>query len=173
MFVHKDAIRKFLRPAIILIIAVLLFIFSDTSLWIAGLLLALFYVGVDVFNIDKSDASAANEVEEYPAHEPGVLGHYEIDSTPFYGLFLSLRGKPVFVDIREDKLIDKREDFARFLATNTDNLESNLNRFIQAHPDYSSRRVDSIGLHAKTLDQGEVFWHPRGYTRLKGLEFST
>ena len=172
MIVHKDAIRKFFRPAIILIIAVLLFVFSDTTLWIAGLLLALFYVGVDLFNIDKSDASVASEVEEYPAHEPGVLGHYEIDSTRFYGLFLSLRGKPVFIDIREDKLIDKREEFARFLATNTDSLENNLNRFIQAHPDYSSRQVDSIGLHAKTLDQGEVFWHPKGYTSLKGLEFS-
>ena len=157
---------------IILTIAVLLYIFTDTLLWIAGLLLALFYFGVDVFNIDKSDASIANEVQEYPAHEPSAFGHYEIDSTPSYGLFVSLLGKPVFVDIREDKLIDKRKEFARFLANNADNLESNLNEFIQAHPDYSSKQIESIGLHAKTLDQGEVFWHPKGYTRLKGLEFS-
>ena len=45
IFVHKGAIRKLLRPAIILIIAVLLFIFSDTTLWIGGLLLALFMGG--------------------------------------------------------------------------------------------------------------------------------
>ena len=156
----------------ILIIAVLLFVYSDTLLWIGGLLLALFYFGVDVFNIDKSDSSFAEEAEEYPAHKPGVLGHYEIDSTESYGLFLSLGGKPVFVDIREDKLIEKRKEFARFLANNANNLESSLNEFIQTHPDFSSRQIASIGLHAKTLDQGEVFWYPEGYTRLKGLEFS-
>lgn len=166
------AIRKFLRPAIILIIAVLLFNFSDTSLWLLGLLLALFYFGIDVLDIHKSDSSASTYTELYPAHEIGVLGHYEIDSTQVYGLFVSLGGKPVFVDIREDNLIEKRKEFARFLTHNTDTLETSLNEFTQAHPDYSSRQIATIGLHAKTLDQGEVLWDPEGYTRLKGLEFS-
>ncbi len=170
--VHKEAMRKFVRPVIILIVAVLLFFLTDTLLWIAGLLLALFYFGVDVFDIDKADSSVANEEVEYPAHEAGVLGRFEIDSTESYGLFVSLDGKPVFVDIREDKFIDKREEFARFLANNTHKLESSLHDFVQAHPDYLSRRIASIGLHAKTLDQGEVFWYPKGYTRLKGLKFS-
>lgn len=150
----------------------LLFVFTDTSLWIAGLLLALFYFAVDVFNIDKSGSSVSIEAEDYPAHETGVLGHYEIDSTRSYGLFMPLGGRPVFVDIREDKLIDKRKEFARFLARNADKLESNLNGFLQTHPEYSSRQIASIGLHAKMLDQGEVFWYPEGYTRLKGLDFS-
>ena len=168
----KTSMRKLLRPAVILAIAVLLFVFTDTLLWVAALLLALFYFGVDVFDIDKADPSTNAEAESYPAHEPGVLGHYVIDSTPSYGLFLSLGGKPVFIDIREDKFLDKRKEFARFLADHADSLESNLKEFIQAHPDYSSRQIASIGLHAKTLDQGEVFWEPNGYTRLKGLEFS-
>lgn len=164
--------RKLIRPGVIVLISLVLFVFTDTLLWIAGLLLALFYVGVDVYNIDKSDTSVADEGAEYPEHETGVLGQYEIDSTSSYGLFLSLCGNPVFVDIREDKFIDQRKEFARFLVKNAENLEQSLQGFIQTHPDYSSRRVDSIGLHAKVLDQGEVFWHPKGYTRLKGLEFS-
>ena len=171
MFVHKEAIRKLLRPVIILVIAVLLFFFSDTSLWIAGLLLALFYFGVDVFNIDKSDSSVSTYAELYPAHETGVLGRYEIDSTQSYGLFVSLGGKPVFVDIREDKLIDKRKEFARYLSDNANELEKNLNEFIAEHPEYSSRQIASIGLHSKVLDQGEVFWEPKGYTGLKGMVF--
>lgn len=171
-FVGREAKRKFLRPVIILVIAVLLYFFTDTSLWIAGLLLALFYYAVDVHNIDKSDSPASTASYEYPAHERGVLRHYEIDSTQFYGLFMSLVGKPVSVDIREDKLIDERKEFAQFLANNTDNLETSLSKFIQEHPDFSSRQITSIGLYAKTLDQGEVSWIPEGYTRLKGLEFS-
>lgn len=153
-------------------IAVLLFIYSDTSLWILGLLLALFFYGIDVRNMHLSDSSVSTYSELYPDHEIGVLGHYEIDSTQFYGLFMSLVGRPVFVDIREDKLIDERRKFARFLANNTENLETSLSKFIQEHPDFSSRQITSIGLYAKTLDQGEVFWIPEGYTLLKGLEFS-
>ena len=168
---RTGTLRKYLRPAIIFVIAILLFFFIDTLLWFGALLLALFYFAVDVFNIDKSDSSVSAEPVEYPVHETGVLGHYEIDSTQSYGLFVSLGGAPVFVDIREDKLVDKRAEFAFFLAKNTDDLERNLHGFIQAHPEYSTRQIASIGLHAKTLDQGEVFWHPNGYTGLKGLEF--
>ena len=164
--------RKFLRPAVFVVTALLLFVFTDTLLWLAALLLALFYFGIDVFHIDKANPSPTAEAERYPAHNPGVFGHYEIDSTPSYGLFLSLAGKPVFIDIREDKLLEKRKEFARFLSENVARLESNLNEFIQTHPDYSSKQIASIGLHAEVLDQGEVFWFPNGYTRLKGLMFS-
>ena len=168
---RKDAIRRPLRPAIILIIAILLFLFTDTLLWIAGLLLALFYFAVDVLNIDKSGSSIASYTELYPAHEKGVLGRYEIDSTESYGLFLSIGEKPVFVDIREDNLIEERRAFAQFLAANTNQLKASLDEFIQAHPEFASRHIAFIGLHAKILDQGEVSWFPEGYTTLKGLEF--
>lgn len=164
-------VRKFLRPAITLLIAVLLFIYSDTSLWILGLLSALFFYGIDVGNMHLSDSSISTYSELYPDHEIGVLGDYEIDSTRCYGLFLSLRGNPVFVDIREDKMIEKRKEFARYLANSTDSLETSLDEFVRANPDYSSKQIATIGLHAKTADQGEVFWDPRGYTTLKGLEF--
>lgn len=77
----------------------------------------------------------------------------------------------MFVDIREDKMIEKRKEFARYLANSTDSLETSLDEFVRANPDYSSKQIATIGLHAKTADQGEVFWDPRGYTTLKGLEF--
>ena len=118
-----------------------------------------------------SDSSASAYSELYPDHEIGVLGHYEIDSTRCYGLFLSLRGNPVFVDIREDKMIERRIEFAGHLANSTDSLETSLDKFVHANPDFSSKQVATIGLHAETVDQGEVFWDPKGYTTLKGLEF--
>lgn len=152
-------------------IAVVLFFYSDTSLWILGLLLALFFYGIDVRKMHLSDSSVSTYSDLYPDHETGVLGHYEIDSTRCFGLFLSLRGNPVFVDIREDELIEKRKDFARYLANNTDSLEASLDEFIRTNSGYSSKQIATIGLHAKAVDQGEVFWDPKGYTTLKGLEF--
>lgn len=169
---RKAAPRKFLRPAIILVIAVLLFFFTESLLWVAGLLLALFFFAVDVLNIDKSSSKVSTHSELYPAHQTSVLGHYEIDSTQCYGLFISLAGNSVFVDIREDKLIEKRKEFAKYLAQNTTALEASLNEFMQAQPGFSSRYIASIGLHSKVLDQGEVFWFPEGHTRLRGCEFS-
>jgi hypothetical protein len=133
--------------------------------------LALFFFAVDVLNVGKSDLSKRDLMEDLSSYEPGVLGHYVVDSDRSYGLFVSLNGKNILVDIREDKFIDERTKFARYLSDNSDNLEKNLNEFIKSNPEFSSRQVNSIGLHSKTLDQGEVFWDPDGYTGLKGLEF--
>ena len=161
---------KYLRPLILLLVSILLFVFSDTSLWVGSLLLTVFIFAVDVWNIDQRDSS--NDTTELPDHNPGVLGRYVLDDTPSYGLFINLLGDPVFVAVKEDRLVNEREDFARFLADNTDKLESSLNAFLASNPNFADRQLSEIGLHSKVLDQGEVFWEPDGYTLLNGLEFS-
>jgi hypothetical protein len=169
--VRLERYKKFFRPLVLLAVSVSILLYSDMSLWILFLLLALFYFAVDVLNVDKSDSSSTDLVEEFSSHELGVLDHYTLDSTLSYGLFVSLRGKPVFVDIKEDRFLEKRKTFARFLSDSTSTLEKNLNDFIESHPEFSSRHIVYIGLHAKELDQGEIFWEPEGYIGLKGLEF--
>ena len=161
-----------LRTSVLLAVAALLLFYTDTALWIPCLLFALFVFAVDVLHIDKSDASQGDLVEQFPPHEFGVLDDYDIDSTRMYGLFVSLCGKSIFIDIKQDRQIEKRKAFARFLFDNADQLDESLGRFIDAHAEFSSRHVVYIGLHSKVLDQGEVFWEPEGYTTLQGLEFS-
>jgi len=163
--------KKFFRPFFLLAVSALLLLFSEMPLWILFLLLALFYFAVDVLNVDKSNSSSTDLVEEFSSYELGVLDRYTLDSTDVYGLFVSLKSKPVFVDIREDRFLEKRKAFARFLSDSTSALEKNLNDFIETHPEFSTRHIVYIGLHAKEIDQGEVFWEPEGYTGLKGLEF--
>lgn len=163
--------KRFFRPAVFAGISVFLYLYLDAALWIAFLLLAVFYFAVDVYKIDRSDSSSTDLATEYASHECGVLGRYVIDSTESYGLFLTLAGNRVFVDIREDKDVDEREKFARFLSDHSGALQESLDRFLSANPDFASRRIVSIGLHSSNLDQGEVFWEPEGYTLLRELEF--
>ena len=162
--------RKYLRPLILLVVTVLLFFISDTSIWVGSLLLTVFYIAVDVWQFDIRDDS--NDAREFPDHEVGVLGHYELDQTPSYGLFISLLGSSVFVDVKEDNLLGEREVFAKYLADNTHELENSLSHFLATNPSFADRQISEIGLHSKVLDQGEVFWEPTGYTSLDGLVFS-
>jgi len=104
----------------------------------------------------------------------GVLGTYLANGDPddeCYGLYIELAGHRILVDIRTDKLKSEREQRALFLHAQTQALEKSLGEFIAMHPEYGARRINSIGLHSKHLDQGEVFWDPDGYTLLKGLSF--
>lgn len=105
----------------------------------------------------------------------GVLGNYDVDGEVedlSYGLYIRLRGCPVFVDIREDAHLEQRKAFARKLFDGSQVLEGNLGNFLQHNHEFQSRRISSIGLHADQMDRGEVFWNPVGYSLLLGLEFA-
>lgn len=171
MTLRRAQLKKWLPSLVLLAISLWFFLYTDILFWVPCLLLALFFFAVNVLNVDKSDSTGASITEDILSHKLGVLDHYILDSDKCYGLFVSLNGKHVFLDIREDKLVDKRKDFARYLLDNANELEKNLNRFIESHPKFSSRQIVTIGLHSKVLDQGEVFWEPDGYTGLKGLVF--
>jgi hypothetical protein len=104
----------------------------------------------------------------------GVLGNYYVNADPSdecYGLYLSLSGRAVLVDIREDKYLEQRKAHALGLFANCRELERSLESFVRANPAFASRSLSSIGLHSKVLTQGEVFWEPEGYTLLRGLSF--
>jgi len=109
-------------------------------------------------------------VHDHPA-EPGVLGHYVVDSTQVFGLFITLGVYKAFVDIKEDKFVEQRKIKALQLYENQRLLSESLTTFLQSHPDFRGRRIEYIGLHSKDLEQGEVFWDPSGYTLLKGFAF--
>jgi len=103
----------------------------------------------------------------------GVLDTYEIDGEESYGLFLRLPSQQglVFIDIRTDSLLEERKSHALHLFRASSELSEGLVEFRALHPEYADRDVGSIGLHARVLEQGEVFWDPEGYTVLKGLSF--
>ena len=107
---------------------------------------------------------------EHPA-ECGVLGHYAIEGTQCFGLFIRLDNYKAFVDIKKDKFFEQRKTKALDLYENQQLLSGSLVAFLESSPDFRSRRVAYIGLHSKNLGQGEVFWDPTGYTLLKGLKF--
>lgn len=163
---------KIVRSLAFGVASVLVFLSSDTILWMPFLLLAIFYAAVDYFGIDKASRnnSTTDIMEEFASQQLGVLGNYVIDSEESYGLFITLRGKKTFVDLREDEWLEQRKKHAKYLYENTETLEKNLNEFIKRHPEYESRQLTYIGLHSDNLNHGEVFWEPEGYTQLKGLE---
>jgi len=164
--------RKLLRSAICLALAVIVLVKTSTFLWFGLLLLALFFYGVDVHEIHKRKPEKGAPADQMPVTY-GVLGEYEVDGTPSYGLFIELRGQPVFVDIRSDGRLEARKARAGFLFQHQRQLVEQLGQFLEAHPDFAMRTVQFIGLHANDVEQGEVFWDPDGYTRLKGLSFTT
>ena len=105
------------------------------------------------------------------ANALGVLETYLIDGDECFGLYIQLNEHRVFVDIKEDKYLDARKEKALNLFANQQLLANSLSLFVQANPIFATRQPATIGLHAKSLDQGEVFWNPTGYTLLKGLTF--
>lgn len=135
------------------------------------LLLAVFFFAVDVFGIDKQQTSEEKPMDERSVTY-GVLGNYIVDETPSFGLFILLNKQPVFIDIRSDGLLELRKNRAKYLYEHQEQLTENLIRFIADNPKFASRSPQSIGLHAKDIEQADVFWYPDGHTSLKGLIFS-
>jgi hypothetical protein len=135
-------------------------------------LAALFFV-LAVFNALQAFSSTHEPTPALYSGPLGVIGHYDVDGDgeESLGLYIRLFGKPVFVDVREDSLVQERIRHASNLFVNSAVLERSLESFLQSNPVFRKRSVDSIGLHAKDLEQAEVFWEPEGYTLLKGLEF--
>ena len=164
------AFKVVFRPFLLLSSSVLAYIYTESLLWVSLFLLGVFYTGIDLFGMDKKKSTDKNTMKKLSTQELGVLGNYIVDSDDSYGLFLSINGSPVFVDIREDELLEERKKFAEYLYANTDILEKNLNSFLAKNPDYSTKELTYIGLHSEELDQAEVFWEPDGYSKLKGLE---
>jgi len=163
--------RALIRPFVFLVLSVLTYVVLDALLWMPLLFLAVFYTAVDLLKIDKRTSPEVDIMEDFKSYEPGVLGHYDVDSDDSFGLFLSLNNRLVFVDIREDEFLSERKAFASFIFQNKSVLETNLSSFIERHPEFSDRKLMYIGLHSKDLEQGEVFWEPDGYTILKKLTF--
>ena len=101
----------------------------------------------------------------------GQLGPYELEGEKCYGLYVELKGRPVFVDIREDELLEERKRKAQFLHENVIELERSVDAFLSENPKFRTRTLSSIGLHSPDIDRGEVFWDPDGTCILKGLRF--
>src|SRR6266513_1393745 len=104
--------RRFLRTSVFLLAAVVLWIFSSSLLWLACLLVALFFAAVDVFGINKNRRAQFDMEAERSDRPFGVLGKYVVDGDESYGLFIKLLDRTIFVDIREDKLLERRKEHA-------------------------------------------------------------
>jgi len=102
----------------------------------------------------------------------GVIGRFDLEGEEALGLYLKLGGKPVFVDIREDKLIEQRKQRALELSDAAGALEASLASFVAANPEFRAREVASLGIHSSDLQRTEVFWEPTGYTLIHGLVFA-
>lgn len=143
---------------------------GDGLLWIPLLAIA----GYQAFRAVVPVSAAVTPVgPTFPEDSPvGKLGRFVVDGDDSFGLFLMLDSDLVFVDIREDKLLEERKARARTLTMNVAALEKSLAAFRTRNTEYADRRIVYIGLHSRDKEQGEVFWEPTGYTLLKGLELA-
>lgn len=162
--------NRFILPIALLAISLFIFVKTDALLWVAFLMFSVLSVAVNFFRFGRrlAEGSLADERRNEPL---GVLGAYIVDSTELYGLFVSLFNNVVFIAIRQDAFVERREEQALYLFSNHKLLELSLTRFYAENPAYSARQVSYIGLHAKNMEQGEVFWDPSGYTILRDLRF--
>lgn len=99
-----------------------------------------------------------------------MLGNYQVDGDDSYGLFMEVDGNIVFLDIREDKHLDKRKKQALWLFENSKTLDESYREYLSRNPEYKDKWLSYIGLHSDILERGEVFWEPAGYSVLKGLD---
>ena len=134
------------------------------------MLAALFFYAVDILGFDKRKVARNRRWFETPITY-GTVGEYVVDSTPSFGLFITLQEQPVFIDIRKDRLIELRKARAEYLFQHQSELNEELDKFLNENPEYKSKRLSYIGLHSDDLEQGELFWNPNGYTLLRGLHF--
>ena len=165
-------IKRYTRPVIFSFLSVSTAVLTESIFWLPLALLAIFYFSIDVFRVDKNRSMHSTIPENIDSLNIGILGHYVIDSTELYGLFIRLEGKAIFIDIREDNLTKERESYAVFLFINSAVLENNLSNFLTANHEYMSRQISFIGLHSQEREVGEVFWEPTGYTKLRNLKFT-
>ena len=146
-------------------------LYKSVPIWILFALLA----GHQLFTMFRPRKAAGLEQGGEPSLvEFGVLGRHQIDGPgeeASFGMFIDIAGAAVFLDIREDDLLDDRISQARLLEVSADDLALSLSAFLQRNTEYRGRRVASIGLHARDVERGEVFWKPDGYSLLKGKIF--
>lgn len=164
-------IRSFIRFGLFLGASIAIWFASSSLLWAPFLLLAVFFFAVDVLGISKARHKALDIEVERSGQGFGELGHYLVDSTESLGLFFKLSGWTVFIDLREDDLVEKRKQRALFLYQNRVALEESLSDFIARNIDYRERRPTYIGIHGQSLERCDVFWEPDGHTTLNGLQF--
>ena len=128
------------------------------------------------YNTYRAFAPARNATSPSPVEMPvdaplGELNWYVVDGDESLGLFLEIGNERVFVDLREDEQIEARKARALDLFQNATALGASLAQFRQANPEFLSRRLTYIGVHAADTQQCELFWAPDGHTLLRGLEF--
>ena len=103
----------------------------------------------------------------------GVLGYYDVDDDGdlSYGLFILLDDKNIFIDIREDGLIVRREELARSFLKNCHTLEKNLIEFRSKNILFKNDSIYSFGIHSADLSITEVFWDSGKYTTMRNFQF--
>jgi len=92
--------------------------------------------------------------DEYRAPAFGVLGTYPVDGDDCFGLFIELEGKPVLVDLRQDRWLEERKRVAQSLHEESAALAASFRSFVQdsdalRRQGVSKVRIVSIGLYAK------------------------
>lgn len=117
---------------------------------------------------------------EVPAYN--TFGRFRFDRDEGYGLFIRIKGRPVFIDAREDRLLEDRVAFAREIADNASAVSTSFDALVRGNAALEERgvgsiRIVSIGLYDKwDARHGEVTLvaddRDDGWTcSLRGLSF--
>lgn len=151
------------------LLSVFFFFYTNTQLWVLFLALSVFYGFIDFVKVKKE---LGTTLDNYNGAK-GILDYYDVDGEKCYGLYFDLAGESVFIDIKQDKLIEERKARALYIFENSRELDESLAHFLDSNVQYRSKKINSIGLHSDEISRGEVFWEPDGYTLLLGSKFVT
>jgi hypothetical protein len=161
---------QFIAYAVISFIAFAFFLYLSKPIWVLPGALAGYFL-YRAFSKGSSGAPPFRSTNVVV----GELGNYHMDGPDedaLFGMYIDIDGIVVFVDIKRDRLLPDRLEYATYLSKSGLALRTSLDAFLDAHAEFRGRAVGTIGLHSHTdAEQGEVFWIPDGYTVLKGASF--
>lgn len=160
--------KKIITPIILALIGIFFLTLPSNILWLAFFMASAFTILTNFFNFGK------RKIEPLGFHNfvvaEGIAGYYDVDSTEFYGMHIRLLNQLIFIDCGYEYEVNKAE-FARYLFTNKDVLEINLDRFINDNEDFKERLVLYINIENNFEKCCYVRWDPYGECKLVNLQF--
>lgn len=97
----------------------------------------------------------------------GKLGVYELDmGDECFGLYLELFDHKVFMDLKEDSLLEERKKISLSLCSQSAKLEHLITKNNQQLLVNKEYKIHSLALHSENLNQLEIFWGGGEYTTL-------
>lgn len=162
--VNRARFGAFIWLLVILLIAGLSWVWRGYNFFSVSLFFLSIFPIIYMFRVGRlyrlAKMTCPKAANGMVAVENGILGEYEVDGDVLYGMYVTINGRNVFVDIKKDRLLDKRKEFAKHIYDNSEGLGRGFIEFV-SRGNYSNDLggicIGTIGLYDSDPQVGEVY----------------